>query len=331
MKVISDLSHFKKSKHPNLVVALGNFDGLHLGHEKILDTIRRRATELGGTSAVFTFREHPQRILHQKDDPPILTALIHKLHLLNQSGVDLCFLMEFSLPFSKKSPEQFVSEILIDRLGAKEVCMGFNARFGHGRKGDSQLMTRLAGQHGFTFVEAPPVRIQDRAVSSSLIRTLVGEGKLEEAGALLGRPYSFFGTLVAGSGRGKDLGFPTANLDPHSEVLPPEGVYAAWIRILNCRLVDLEPGIAELDECVVGDHLKALLNYGRRPTFGGDERPIPEIHILDEHEDLSNATVEVTVGKHLRAERRFPNVEALQSQIRDDIKQGEDWFAKQVV
>ena len=204
--------------------------------------------------------------------------------------------------------------------------MGSSARFGHDRTGTSALMKELAQRHGFQFLEVGPFKVGEQVVSSSLIRSLIREGRLSEAARLLGRPYSFFGTLVAGSGRGKDLGYPTANLDPHSEVMPPEGVYAAWVRILDCQLIETEPGFGRLQEQVVGDHLQALLNYGRRPTFTRDSRPVPEVHILDFQNRLAHETVEVTVGERLRDERAFQNPEALREQIRSDIEAGRRWF-----
>ena len=329
MKIITDLSFFRKQEYPNLVVALGNFDGVHLGHQEILRALQERARAIGGTAGVFTFKEHPQRVLHRKDDPPILTSLEHKLFLLQKAALDLCFLIDFSIELSRKSPEAFVQEILVKSLGAKEVCLGFNARFGHDRSGDSALMKQLAGRFGFTFFEMPPFRIEGQVISSSLIRSLVRAGKLEEVKEFLGRPYSFFGTVVQGSGRGKHLGFPTANLDPHSEVMPPEGVYAAWVRLLDCRLSSAGEGSSRLEERVTGDHLKALLNYGKRPTFGRDSSPVPEVHILDFHDGLVDKTVEVTVGKRLRPERTFPDPDALRDQIRYDIEAGQKWFQEQ--
>lgn len=329
MEIVTHLERFRKSEYPDLVVALGNFDGVHLGHLEILKVISERAKLIGGTSAVFTFKEHPQRVLHRKEDPPILTSLIHKLFLLKRAAVDLCFLIDFTLPLSRKSPEDFVRQIFIETLGAREICLGFNARFGHDRTGDSHLMRRLAEAHQFAFLEADPFQVKGRVVSSSAIRSLVQEGKLAEAAELLGRSYSFFGTVVSGSGRGKDLGFPTANLDPHSEVMPPEGVYAAWVRILDCRLVQTKEGWARFEERVCGDQLKALLNYGKRPTFGHEAKPIPEVHILDFCGDLVEKTVEVAVGERLRSERAFPNQGALQNQIKEDIEAGQKWFARQ--
>ncbi len=328
MKIVTDLNCFNKKDHRNLIVALGNFDGVHLGHQAIIKKISHRAKQIGGLSAVFTFKEHPQRVLHKKEDPQILTSLIHKLYLLEQYGLDLCFLIDFTADFSKKNPEEFVRQIFIETLGATEICLGFNARFGRDRSGNSDLMNQLAQKYGFAFLEAAPFKIGTRVVSSSAIRSLIQEGNLNKAEELLGRPYSFFGTIVSGSGRGTGLGFPTANLDPHSEVMPPEGVYAAWVRILDCRLEETENGFSSLKEHVVGDHLKAVLNYGKRPTFGKSDKPIPEVHILDYDRDLNEKTVEVTIGERLRSELLFENKEALKIQIQKDIEASQKWFQR---
>ena len=330
MKIITDLKGFQKKEYPNLVVALGNFDGVHLGHLKIISTLRERASKIGGRSAVFTFKEHPQRILHHKEDPTILTSLVHKLFLLKEAEVDLCFLIDFTLALSQKSPEEFIREIFVEQLGAREICLGFNARFGHNRAGDSRLMKQFAERYGFGFLEAPPFEVEGRVGSSSAIRSLVRDGKLSEAAALLGRPDSLFGTVISGSGRGKMLGFPTANLDLHSEVMPPEGVYAVWVRVLSCSFTPAKQGWAELQDDVVEDHLKALLNYGRRPTFGAASKPVAEVHLLDFNENLMGKTLEVTICERLRSEKAFSNEEALKNQIKQDIEAGQQWFVKQV-
>ena len=326
MRIVTDLDSFKKEKSQKLVVALGNFDGVHLGHQEILRTIRERARQIGGSSAVFTFKEHPQRILHKKEDPPILTSLNHKLLLLEQATIDLCFLIDFTIDLSKKSPEDFVRQIFIETLGAQEICLGFNARFGRNRSGDSRLMKQLADQYHFKFLETGPFKVKEQVVSSSVIRELIREGKLEKASELLNRPYSFFGTVIPGSGRGRRLGFPTANLDPHSEAMPPEGVYAAWVRILECQLVPAKSGCQRLEYHVVRDGLKAVLNYGKRPTFEKATQSVPEVHILDYCGELLDKIVEVIVGKRLRSERSFPSQKELQHQIQEDIKLGEKWL-----
>lgn len=329
MKIVTDLNCFNKKDHPDLIVALGNFDGVHLGHQAIIKQISECAKQIDGTSAVFTFKEHPQRILHQKENPQILTSLIHKLYLLKRSGLDLCFLIDFTIDFSKKTPEEFVRQIFVEKLGARGICLGYNARFGHDRSGNSQLMNQFAGKYGFKFIESPLLKIGDEVVSSSTIRSFIQEGKLAEAEKLLGRPYSFFGTMVSGSGRGARLGFPTANLDPHSEVMPPEGVYAAWVRILDCRLKETKSCFSSFEEHVVGDHLQAVLNYGKRPTFGKTDKSIPEVHIFNFNRDLNEKTVEVVIGKKLRSEHLFENREALKAQIQRDVEESKHWFQRQ--
>lgn len=331
MLIVTDLSSFDKRLYPHLVVALGNFDGVHSGHREIIRLIRSRARELGGTAGVFTFREHPQRVLHAKEEPAILTSLIHKLYLLKQTGIDLCFLMEFTEQLSLKSPEAFVRDILLGSVGAREICLGFNARFGHNRTGDSRLMKELAQTHGFVFHEAPPVRLENTVISSSTIRAQVRAGKLDAAARFLGRPYSFFGTVIEGEGRGKTLGFPTANLDPASEVMPPEGVYVCWVRMLGCELKEAGKGLRELWVKEEPARHPALLNYGVQPTFGGVEKAVPEVYILDFKGNLLNQTVEVVIGARLRAERKFPDRVALVKQIEDDKIQARKWFGEHQV
>ncbi|MBI4367923.1 MAG: FAD synthetase family protein, partial [Candidatus Omnitrophica bacterium] len=179
MEIVTDLKRVQKRAFGNLVLALGNFDGVHLGHLEILGLIQKHAQTFRGEAAVFTFKEHPQRILHRKEDPLILTSLIHKLTLLKQAGIRLCFLVDFTAAISEKSPEAFVREVLVDTLGIRAVCLGFNARFGHNRSGDSRLMKQLAEKYRFTFLEAPSYELEGQVVSSSLIRSLVREGKLK--------------------------------------------------------------------------------------------------------------------------------------------------------
>src|SRR3989338_6780699 len=173
MKIVTDLSKFDKAQYSNLVVGLGNFDGVHLGHLAILNRVRERARQIGGNATVLTFREHPQKVLAGDGALKILTSLIHKLVLLEESGIDLCFVIDFSIEFSKTSAEEFVRDGLIGTLAAREICLGFNARFGHGREGDSSLMKKLAERYDFHFIETPPFGINGKIVSSSLIRSLI--------------------------------------------------------------------------------------------------------------------------------------------------------------
>ena len=328
MKIVTDLARFDKKKFPKLVIALGNFDGVHRGHLEMIRMIREEAKKLGAFAAVFTFREHPQRILHRKENPPILTSLVHKLLLLQQAGLDLCILIDFTEALSQKEPDEFIRDIFVDRLGAKVVCMGFNARFGRNRSGDIKKMDELSHQYGFSFLQAPAFQVSGETVSSSMIRSLVKEGRLEQAAVLLGRPYSFFGTVVPGSGRGREIGFPTANLDPHSEVMPPEGVYAVWVRSLLCELVPNEGGFTELQVSKGSASYQGVLNYGRRPTFESGENVVPEVHLLNFSDDLTGKTIEVTIGRRLRDERTFSSREALRCQIEIDIQESHQWLGE---
>ncbi len=327
MRVITDLSKFDRSKFPDIVVALGNFDGVHQAHRKLLELVKSRSEALYGIASVLTFKEHPQRVLHKKEDPPILTSYEHKLHLLRECGIQLCFVIDFSIEFARLSAEDFVSKVLVDMLGAKEICLGFNARFGHDRTGDSCLMKSLAEKERIGFLEAPPIRIGREVVSSTLIRKMILAGDFEQAQKMLGRPYSFFGQAVQGHGRGRRLGFPTINLDVHSEVLPPQGVYAVWAEVVRCQFTELREGVQEFSSGTTKRKLKAVMNYGVRPTFENDSLPIPEIHFLDaySHEDGKNL-FEITFGRWLRSEKRFENEAALKRQIEHDIQSADDWF-----
>ncbi|MBI4368218.1 MAG: hypothetical protein HY588_02380, partial [Candidatus Omnitrophica bacterium] len=195
--------------------------------------------------------------------------------------------------------------------------------------GDSRLMKQLAEKYRFTFLEAPSYELEGQVVSSSLIRSLVREGKLKEAGAFLGRPYSFFGVVHPGSGRGKTVGFPTANLDSASEVMPPEGVYAVWARIMDCELIPGAGGKMRLEDRTQNRRWEAVLNYGKRPTFGEETKPVAEVHVLDFEGDLTQKTVEVTIGKHLRPEMTFANQDLLCEQIERDIEVARKFFLTQ--
>lgn len=326
MDVINDLSHFDKKKYPPLVVALGNFDGVHLGHQLIIDSIKKRALEINSKSAVFTFHQHPRRVLAKGEAPKILTSTFHKLFLLDKFKVDVCFLIEFTKDFSEIKAEPFVKEILLETIGTKDICLGFNARFGHNRSGDVSLMKKLSKKMDFNFIETQPFKANHHVVSSSLIRDLVIHGHLDEASHLLGRQYSFFGTVVKGKGRGAGLGFPTANLDPHSEVMPPEGVYPVLIRLVEAEVLENPDGSRYFKDSDSRLIYHAIMNYGKRPTFGEDSVAVPEVHVLNFHENLLNKTVEVILGQKLRGEVKFPNEQALCIQIKADIIKAKEWF-----
>ena len=317
MRVIQRLDEFASKAHSPVAVALGNFDGIHLGHQAIFRVVKEKSSRLGGMSSVVTFHKHPQHVLGHKTEALVLTSLFQKLSLLEKSGIDSCFLLEFSKEFAEKSAEAFVKEILIDQIGAKAICMGLDARFGKDRLGNSALMRQLAGAHSFDFEKVAPVKIGSQLISSSLIRNLIQMGNLEEASKMLGRIFSFDGKVVPGSGRGTGLGFPTANLKTESEVLPPYGVYAVFANVVENHTRPNEEGF-QFSRNILKKELPAVMNYGVRPTFG-EKMAVIEIHILDSREDLKGKTLEIGVVRKIRDEKHFKNEKELSGQIAEDV------------
>jgi riboflavin kinase/FMN adenylyltransferase len=285
------------------VVTVGNFDGLHVGHQEILRIVTERARARRGESAVYTFEPHPRKVLRPQDAPQLLTTLEQKLELIEAAGVDLTIVERFDLAFAARSAVEFVRDVLDARMRPEEVYVGYDFRFGHDREGSMRTLTELGPHLGFAVTIVPEVTVGGQDVNSTRIRELLGTGRVEEARDLLGRPYRVRGRVVEGDRRGRTLGFPTANLDPENEVLPAQGVYAG-------RLRSLEPGAPS--------ELPAVVNVGRRPTFKDAAPVVAEVHVIDWDGDLYGRRVEVSFLHHLRAERRFPDVEALKRQIAAD-------------
>lgn len=319
MQILSDFQQYQPDGRP-LILALGNFDGVHLGHQELLTRVTRSAKASGGTPAVLTFREHPQHILHPSSKPPLLTSLEHKLFLLAESGIELCFLMSFTPEFSRLDPAVFVRDVLAGRLKTREVYLGHNARFGKNREGNADLMRSLSRECGFEFHQLEPVQAAGETVSSSRIRTLVREGRLEDVEKCLGRKFSVFGRVVKGAGRGSQIGFPTANLEVESEILPPLGVYPVEVRLLE--LANARGTAGEAFKVKSGGFWQAgVLNYGYRPTFDEmEKKAVPEVYLLDFKGDLYGRTLEIRFYPKLRSEMTFSGVEALKKQIQSDIQ-----------
>ncbi|MBI4116102.1 MAG: riboflavin biosynthesis protein RibF [Candidatus Omnitrophica bacterium] len=300
---------------------MGNFDGIHLGHQEILKKVVERARQKNGISAALTFAEHPQRVLHHSQGPALLTSPQHRLLLLKELGIETVFLLSFTLPFSKISPEAFIEEFLAKRLRVNEVHLGYNARFGHNRSGDSVLMRRMSTQLGFEFFECSPIKLGNEFISSSLIREAIRKGDLEKAKNCLGRPFSLFASVVQGKGRGRTIGFPTANLQSHSEILPPHGVYPVEVRKSAFHLRPLVEGHEyEYQAERPGEWLKGILNYGVRPTFEkSDAVAIPEVFLFDFEGELYGKTVEVRFYPKIREEKAFETQEELVEAIKSDV------------
>jgi riboflavin kinase/FMN adenylyltransferase len=292
---------------PGPVLALGNFDGLHRGHMKIVDRVRRRAGERGGTPAAMTFDPHPPRVVRPDKAPPLLMTTAQRLEALTRAGMQGVAVVRFTHEMSQWDPETFVRTVLVEWLRVVEVWVGANFLFGHDRTGTFSVLRALGARYGFRAEKIDPVRYKDFVVSSTRIRRLVAEGRVDEAGALLGHHYFIDGTVAKGAQRGRELGFPTANLDTENELLPPAGVYATTAAI---------SGVAH----------PSVTNVGLRPTFGDVDRIQVETHLLDVDRDLYGARIRLSFVQRLRDERAFPDVDALREQIDADCRSARRLF-----
>jgi riboflavin kinase/FMN adenylyltransferase len=283
-------------------LAIGVFDGVHLGHQRVIGQARDDARASGGTSVVLTFDPHPMRVLQPNKAPLLLTATEHKLALMEKLGVDGCLLLTFDKAFSLTTAEQFIETVAGHTKHLQEICVGTRFRFGHDRAGDVRLMEALAPKFGYAAKEIQSVKLDNEMVSSTAIRQHVLHGRLDRAAAMLGRHFSILGTVEPGDHRGRELGFPTANLNSHDEVLPPDGVYAVRVAI-------------------GAEQFGGVVNVGVRPTFAEMEpRRVLEVHILDLARDLYTKDVEVAFLSKLRDEQKFVSVDALRKQITADIE-----------
>ena len=293
----------------NPVLALGNFDGLHRGHMKIIDRVRRNAGERGGTPAAMTFEPHPPRVLRPDKAPPLLMTKEQKIESLTRSGMQGVAVVRFTLELSKWDPETFVRNVLVEWLHVVEVWVGANFLFGHERAGNFSVLRSLGARYGFRAEKIDPVRYKDFVVSSTRIRRLLGEGRVDEAAALLGHHYFIDGIVSRGAGRGRELGFPTANLTTCNELIPPSGVYATTVTIDNIMY-------------------PSITNIGMRPTFGDVDRPIIETHVFDMSRDLYDSSLRLSFVQRLRDERAFPDVDALRAQIDADCRSARRLFGR---
>lgn len=284
---------------------LGVFDGVHLGHRGLLDRTHAEAARLGGESIVFTFDPHPAAVLAPDRRPPLLSTIDERRRWILAAGIDRVEVLTFDQAMAGLMPEEFVDQFLLQRAAVAHLVIGHDFALGHGRVGDADRLTAIGAARGFGVTRLSAVRQDGEVVSSSRIRAAIRAGDLDRAAALLGRRYSLSGPVVTGAGRGRGLGFPTANVRVAPEkLLPPFGVYA----------VRVDPGG---DGPAAGRH-PGVMNHGRRPTFQGEE-PSTEVHLLDFEGDLVGRTLTVELVARLRGERRFPGPEALAAQIGADV------------
>jgi len=293
---------------PAPVLALGTFDGIHVGHRQVIGGAMARARDLEGTAVVVPFEPHPLEVLRPGTDPVLLTTLDERLALLDDAGVDLTVVLPFDLAFSQITAETWLDEILAGRLDARAVFAGSSYTFGHRRQGTAARLAEWGRDRGVEVHLIPAVLVSGEPVSSSRIRTALREGLVDEAARLLGRWYGLGGPVTSGQGRGRTIGFPTANLVPPArKVLPGQGVYAT--------IVDVD-----------GRRYGGATNVGRRPTFGGGDVTV-ETHLLGFAGELSGRAIVVSFVQRLREERKFPGADALVRQIHDDVEQARQLLA----
>lgn len=298
MKIVRSLNRLAPPSG-GTVVTIGNFDGVHLGHREIFRRVVGQARARQAAATVVTFEPHPLRLLAPEKAPPRINTPEEKVRLIRASCIDLLVILPFNRKLAALSAADFVNEILVGRLGVRHLVIGYDYAFGRNREGDAAFLARAAQCHGFTLEVLEPLRAGAEIYSSTRIRQTLLRGDVSGVVGVLGRHFTLDGRVIGGEGRGRQLGFPTANLATAKELLPREGVYAVRVRH-GRRLYD---GVA---------------NLGRRPTFAGSA-PSMEIHLLDFAGDLYGARLRVYFVERLRDEQRFPSAAALQVAIRDDI------------
>jgi riboflavin kinase/FMN adenylyltransferase len=303
MKVATSLADADVS-HPS-VVSIGNFDGLHLGHQEILKSVVKRSKELGARSVAMSFSPHPMRVLAPGRPLRLISTGEQKIRLIESAGIDMLFLAHFDTAFSRLSPQEFIDKYLIHGFQARSVCVGGNFNFGY--RGAGTIATLRQFHQHFEIIEVPPVRVRGMLASSSAIRQLVGEGYVSRACRLLGRWIEIEGKLVSGAGRGRTMKVPTLNLQPDNELIPKNGVYITRISLDG------------------GPMMNAVTNIGVRPTFDESNLTV-ETFVLDAAVPEGARTARLVFLYRLRAEMKFLSPAALQQQIAMDVKRAQKFF-----
>jgi riboflavin kinase/FMN adenylyltransferase len=301
------ISHFGGVRKPT-AVTIGNFDGVHVGHQKILRGVIERARAMDAVSAVLTFFPHPARVLRPNVAPDLLETLPQRLAEFAALGIDATLVLKFNLELAQASAGDFVQKFLVETLRARAVLVGANFRFGHKQAGDVKLLEELGRENGFAVKIVEPVLVDGVVVSSSAIRAAVREGRMDDARRMLGRPFALMGEIRSGTGMGRKLVVPTLNLATEQETLPKNGVYVTEV-------------------AVGGKCYQAVTNVGVRPTFNSQQLAI-ESHLFDFSETLTSGPMTVRFLTRLRDEQKFSGPEALRNQILQDIVRAKEVFAK---
>ncbi|HEX3102329.1 MAG TPA: bifunctional riboflavin kinase/FAD synthetase [Pyrinomonadaceae bacterium] len=294
------------------VLTLGVFDGLHLGHQRIMQTVVDRAKAVGAVATAITFDPHPRAVLHPESAPPLLQPLDQRLANFEVLGIEQAIVVPFDKEFAAQPAEDFLNNIIHDRLHAKEVYLGKGFAFGKDRGGNIALLHEMSGKLGFLADEVDEVQIRGQRISSSKIRHLLADGQVNLARRMLGRPYGVEGVIIRGNRRGHTIGFPTANLKPHNRVIPRFGVYA------TATLID-------------GKWRKSITNIGVRPTFEAESEASIESYIFEYDGDLYGDVLRVRFLYRIRDERKFNGIDELKAQIEKDTRRARNYFRHQGV
>ena len=307
MQVLRSISELSRLPGP-LFLAIGVFDGVHLGHQAVISTSARHAREAGGTPVVMTFDPHPVKVLRPNHAPHLLTATQHKTALIRDLGVDHLLVQHFDRQFAATPPEEFVQQLVTHAKPLREICVGHEWSFGQGRAGNLALLKQLGTTYDFDVVGVQAVTVNGEVVSSTAIRRAIADGNLIKATQMLGREYTIVGAVKTGEKLGRKLGFPTANLSAHSEQFPPNGVYVAEARL-------------------AGTLYRGVANLGYRPTVSaGKQERLLELHLFDLNRDIYGEEVEVRFVRYLRPEQKFENLETLAAQIARDVAEAREQF-----
>ncbi len=310
MEIIEGIENIQKPFR-NPVITLGNFDGIHIGHQRIFQKVIDTAKRMGGESVAITFEPHPLKVLSPERCPPLITPFRKKMMFMEQTGIEKVLCLRFTKTFSEISPPDFIKTILLERVGAKKIIIGYNYRFGKGKAGTVDSLKKICASFGIDVEVVEAFIIDDIPVSSSKIRELIREGEVEKATKLLGREYLIIGKVIPGTQRGRHLGFPTANLEMTEELYPKTGVYAVRVEWNH--------------QCFNG-----LANLGFNPTFQTQILSL-EVHLLNFNQEIYGEEIQVSFIRRIRNEVRFSSLQGLIDQIKRDIEwANQNVFSKSV-
>jgi riboflavin kinase/FMN adenylyltransferase len=288
----------------NSIVSIGNYDGVHLGHQHILRELKKKSLANDSMSIVLTFEPHPKKFFSKDGDPFLLSTFDEKVNIIKSFGIDYLIYFEFNKEFASITADEFVRDILVKKFKADEIIVGYNFHFGKGRTGDPDFLRELGAEIGFGVTIVEPKKAGDEPISSSNIRTLIALGDVKKAAHFLGRNYSLTGKVIKGKDVGKDIGFPTVNIEVQGKLVPSDGVYSLFVT-------------------AAGKKLNGVANLGYQPTFGDNMHSI-EAHILDFHEDMYDEVVTFEFVEKLRDEKKFSGAKELADQIRKDIEKAKE-------